>query len=172
MKQHEQELTSFTLEKLDREISETLKFLEGRYKTSLTASDKIKIYEAAQHKYDQKLVKLEKNYLTDSNWFKQLGDLKIRRAIEIFSHTNSAPKMGQNQFDFHGLAVYEARVMAHWITKKKLPVEKRINIITGQGRHSKQKSRPLQEAMQRYFKSLRIKCHIASDNEGILVISK
>jgi DNA-nicking Smr family endonuclease len=95
-----------------------------------------------------------------------------RAAAEIFNKMNSASGMGSNKFDFHGLHVDEAKIIARVFIVPELAAVKKITIITGRGVHSKDGKSKLKEALQKYFiHELKIKCENVIGNEGAFVLS-
>jgi DNA-nicking Smr family endonuclease len=95
-----------------------------------------------------------------------------RAAAEIFNKMNSTTEMGSSKFDFHGLHVDEAKIIARDFIVPKLKSAKEIMIITGRGVHSQDGTCKLKEVLQKYFvHRLKVKCECSNENDGVLVIS-
>jgi DNA-nicking Smr family endonuclease len=96
-----------------------------------------------------------------------------KAADDIFNKMNAVSGMGLNKFDFHGLHVNEAKIIARDIIVPALATAKQITIITGRGVHSKDGISKLREALPKYFMhELKIRCRSFSDNDGGFIVSK
>jgi DNA-nicking Smr family endonuclease len=157
----------------------------------LTTEDKQTIYDRAREpvqklweersKLKDSLAKLSKT----SSEFKRTKesirqiDEKIpeeekKAARTIFDKTNSAKDMGTDKFDFHGLHVSEAKIIARDVIMSKFSsTTKELTIITGRGQHSSYGRSKLKDEMHVYFTNeLKLNCVNVVGNEGALLISK
>jgi DNA-nicking Smr family endonuclease len=104
----------------------------------------------------------------------KIPDAEKKAAKTIFDKTNSAKDMGKGKFDFHGLHVNEAKIIARDVIMTKFSsTTKEITIITGRGQHSYDGRSKLKDEMRVYFMNeLNLNCENVPGNEGALLISK
>jgi hypothetical protein len=137
----------------------------------LTSFDKINIFHNCQSKLQVEFNRLRAKYPEKNPKTTEL-EAHATIATEIFRRINSAAGIGSKQFDFHSLTILQAKIIADSVVKKHLPKKRRIEIITGYGRHAKDKRSYLQEALLDYFKNaLGLSCEVHHENKGILIVS-
>jgi DNA-nicking Smr family endonuclease len=155
----------------------------------LTFDDKQNIYDVARRPVQQlynersklkkrlkglpKKTKESKKARADLNEINaKIHAAEQKAAREIFNQTNSAKGMGQDKFDFHGLHVNEAKIIASSFIKPKLGRAEEITIVTGRGQHSADGKSVLREELQKYFiHELKVKCASVPGNQGAFVVS-
>jgi hypothetical protein len=105
---------------------------------------------------------------------KRLPLLEKQAVEEIFAKMNSASDMNSSKFDFHGLHVDEAKLIARENIAPRLngAINEQITIVTGRGRHSKNGKSEVKEALEKYFiHDLKMRCENVPGNEGVLAVS-
>jgi len=92
---------------------------------------------------------------------------RVNSRLESKSDVNT---MNEFCVDFHGLYVYEAKEMFTDFILPFLDDAKRIMIITGRGKHSKNGKSILKESIETYFTSINIRYENVRNNSGAIYI--
>jgi DNA-nicking Smr family endonuclease len=145
---------------------------------SLTVEQKRAIHDQARNTADIVYERLsnEKKKMMEriAEIDEEIAEANRKAAKTIFELTNSVKARGEDSFDFHGLQVLEAKLIArYFIMTKFTSTIKEIKIITGRGKHSPDGKGKLKDELQKYFiEELTLDCREDPTNDGRLLISK
>ena len=142
--------------------------------------------QALQSEIDQLTERLL-NMQVGSNKFrkttKDLDELKVtlresqlNAAIDIYERVNSVNTSSSDimAIDLHGLHVNEAKTILQNHVLPVLPVLKKVYLITGRGKHSKDGKSVLRESVKKYLlkeAGLALRCEEQIGNEGVLFLA-
>ncbi|KAJ2997411.1 hypothetical protein HDV02_005540 [Globomyces sp. JEL0801] len=105
---------------------------------------------------------------------RKLRDARNNACRDVFEQMNAFRTVKNNcetELDLHGLHVKEVDHILREFVLPVLPVLRRVVIITGQGRHSKDGNCPLKDAVMKFFLEHNYKCVSHRGNKGALLIS-
>ena len=104
-----------------------------------------------------------------------LRESRLNAAFDIYERVNSVQSSSDiMQIDLHGLHVAEAKSILQDYVLPVLPVLKRVFLITGRGKHSKDGKGALKEAISRFLLEkveLALRCEDQIGNEGALFVA-
>jgi hypothetical protein len=138
----------------------------------VTPSEVINIYLRAQLQLPIEIERLKQEHPTRS-MDRILREAETKVAFKVFIEVNDVDCLttldGRDQFDFHGLSVKRARIIAEWMITKILPLRRRIHIITGHGKHQRSL---FKEGLHNYIKhTWRTNVIIQNEKNGLVVVS-
>ena len=101
---------------------------------------------------------------------------QLNAAHDIFERLNSVDLSSSDimSIDLHGLHVHEAKTILRDYVLPVLPVVKKIYLITGRGKHSKDGKSVLKESVKKFLTEeveLKLRCEDQIGNEGILFVA-
>ena len=112
----------------------------------------------------------------------QLHQARKNAAEDIYNRNNSAERMGRVgadgrlTVDYHGLYLKDAIDAYETMVVPVLPVQTRVAVITGKGRHSKGGRSTLRDGLMEHirrsaqYQEKKIECRVCPRNEGILLV--
>ena len=116
---------------------------------------------------------------------KQIDDLKtklhesrLNAAADIYERMNAVQKKESQvdimSIDLHGLHVEEAKSILQDYVLPVLPVLKKVNLITGRGKHSDTNYSTLKESIKKFLSEeieTPLRCEERMDNQGVLFVA-